>query len=140
MLTYFIVLEDTLRLYNQSEFVLSYSGGKEACVLLYLLGSYFVFVICLYSDFHSRYLILRILGYVLYKKYGYSDVLSRIRIIYFHDSEVFPELSEFNAELSQILNIQFITFTVPYKDGWLTYFVIVIFNPNYIYIIVSVCF
>jgi FAD synthetase len=88
------ILEDSKRLYRPETLALSFSGGKEACVLLYLLQ------------------------YVQFKSVGALSPLSEsIPVIHFHDPESFPELEEFNDYVARISNITYTVFRASYKEG-----------------------
>jgi FAD synthetase len=90
------IIRDTLRLYEQpGTIALSFSGGKEACVLLYLL----------------RY-------YILKTSDGRTDLRdSSIRIMHFSDPNEFPEVIAFIDAISSSLGMDIIRLAASYKAG-----------------------
>jgi 3'-phosphoadenosine 5'-phosphosulfate sulfotransferase (PAPS reductase)/FAD synthetase len=90
------IIRDTLRLYEQpGSIALSFSGGKEACVLLYLL----------------RY-------YILKTSDGKTDLRdSPIRIVHFSDPNEFPEVVAFLGETSSSIGADILRLAASYKAG-----------------------
>lgn len=90
------IIRDTLRLYDQAGTIaLSFSGGKEACVLLYLL----------------RY-------YLLKSSSGKTDFRdTSIRIVHFSDPNEFPEVLAFLDETAASIGVGILRIAASYKAG-----------------------
>lgn len=88
------VINDALRLYGCSTLGLSFSGGKEACVMLFLL----------------KYCILKsgLTGKIL---------CDELKVIYFADANGFPEVESFIADLQKDLDMDMTSFSCSYKEG-----------------------
>jgi 3'-phosphoadenosine 5'-phosphosulfate sulfotransferase (PAPS reductase)/FAD synthetase len=84
------VLCDAIRLYSIPALAVSFSGGKEACVVLYLL----------------RYCILKTGGSI-----------KDLKILYFQDNHAFPEVDSFLTDIRRDLNLSFTSFSCSYKQG-----------------------
>lgn len=92
------VITDALRLYGCHSLALSFSGGKEACVMLFLL-KYCVLQAGLGDDNPFR---------------------KSVKFLYFSDCDMFPEVESFLAEIQRELDIQLVTFSCSYKEGMTT--------------------
>lgn len=88
------VISDALRLYGTRSLAVSFSGGKEACVMLFLL----------------KYCM---------QKAGLDEraLSTELRILYFSDSDTFPEVAEFLTYIRQYLDVEFVSFSCSYREG-----------------------
>ena len=88
------VIIDTIRIFGGPQTAIAFNGGKDACVVFYLLIT------------------------ALYMRQE-LDLIGReeIRIVYFEDKLEFPEMKEFLSGLKESLKFSFLYLNMSFKSG-----------------------
>eukprot|EP01041_Mallomonas_annulata_P011343 gene11343-23736_t len=95
------VIESCIHLYPLSSIAISFNGGKDACVVFYLVY------------------------YALWKheqqqqstKLSDGNVINKIRVIYFTNDDIFPELADFIRCMIDRYSLSVITYDCSFKEG-----------------------